>query len=180
MVFKEAYCSCRVYSIPALRLTPKKGNSCCRRIFSSSPSSPAWSGVKIGLHSSHIFDENWSKLTNLYLNQSDRIGGGGRSKFLKMVELLGPQIRKLVELLGVKFAQNGLFLKVFAAPSAPRPILNYRTILCIKFDHMRQLFSNFWHFRKNFTKMRKVFEIWTLKHPKNHFLLHFSPTAFEK
>ena len=36
--------------------------------------------------------------------------GGGDRKFSKMIELLGPQNRKMVELLGVKFAQKGIFL----------------------------------------------------------------------
>ena len=98
---------------------------------------------------------------------------GGDRKFSKMVELLGPQNRKMVELLGVQFDQKGLFLEIFATPSAPRPILKFTAALYIKFDHMRQLFSKFRHFRKNVTKMRIFFEIWTPKTPKNHFLLQF-------
>ena len=58
--------------------------------------------------------------------QKARIEGDDR-KFSKMVELLGPQNRKMVELLGVKFAQKGLFLKIFEAPQPPRPILRFRT-----------------------------------------------------
>ena len=69
-------------------------------------------------------------------DQKARIGGGDR-KFSKMVELLGPQNRKMVELLGVKFAQKGLFLKIFAEPLALRPILGVRTSLYIKNDHIR-------------------------------------------
>ena len=38
--------------------------------------------------------------------------GEGDSKFQKMVELLGLQNRKVVELLGVTFAQKDLFFKI--------------------------------------------------------------------
>ena len=44
--------------------------------------------------------------------QKARIGGGYR-KFSIMVELLGHQNRKMVELPGVEFAQKGLFLIIF-------------------------------------------------------------------
>ena len=105
--------------------------------------------------------------------------GGGDRKISKMIELLGPQNRKMVELLGVKFAHKGLFLKIFAAPLAPQPILSFRTTLYINFDHIRQLFSKFRYYRKIFTKMI-FFEIWTPKTPRNHFLLHFRQLFFEK
>ena len=98
--------------------------------------------------------------------QKARIGGGYR-KFSIMVELPGPQNRKIVESLVVKFAQKGLFLKIFfAAHLAPRPILRFTTTLYIKFDHMRHFFSKFRNFRKIFTVMRNLFEIWTPKTPK--------------
>ena len=86
----------------------------------------------------------------------------------------------MVELLGGQICQKGPFLKIFAAPLAPRATLRFTTTLYIKFDHMPQLFSKFRHFRKFFTKMRIFFEIWTPKAPKKHFLLHFSPTFFGK
>ena len=89
--------------------------------------------------------------------QKARIGWRVDRKFSKMVELLGPQNRKMVKLLGVKFAQKGLFFKSFAAPLAPRPILSFRMTLYIKFDHIRHLLSKFRHFRKIFTKMRFFF-----------------------
>ena len=97
-----------------------------------------------------------------------------------MVELLGAQNRKMVELLGVKFAQKGLFLKIFAAPSASRPILSFRTTLYIKFDHTLQVFSKFRHFRKIFSKMRNFFEIWTPETPQKSLLLHFRPLFSKK
>ena len=49
---------------------------------------------------------------NIYSNQKARIGGGDR-KFSKMVELLGPPNRKMVELLGFKFVQKSLFFLNF-------------------------------------------------------------------
>ena len=61
-----------------------------------------------------------------------------------MVELQGPQNLKMVELLGFKFAQKGLFSNFFAAPSTPRPILRFTTprklvfrrlIFCEPLDH---------------------------------------------
>ena len=45
--------------------------------------------------------------------------GEGNRKFSKTVGLLGAQNRKMVELLGVKFAQKSPSLKIFAAHSAP-------------------------------------------------------------
>ena len=82
---------------------------------------------------------------------SESSNRGDDRKFSKMVELLGPQNRKMVELQGVKFAQNSLF-QIFLASLAPRPILSFKTTLYIKFDHIRQLFSKFRHFRSTFHK----------------------------
>ena len=98
-----------------------------------------------------------------------------------MLELLGAQNRKMVELLGVKIVQKCRVLKIFAAPSEPRPILDFRTTLYIKFDHIRQLSSKF--LRKKLSKVtdfQNFFEIWTPRTAKISFLLHFSPTFFEK
>ena len=108
--------------------------------------------------------------------------GGVDPKFSKMVALQRPQNRKMVELQEPKFAQKSLFLEIFAAPWAPRPILSFRTISYIKFDQIRQLFPKFRHFRKNFSKMtdfQKILKFGPQIHPKNHFLLHFLPTFFE-
>ena len=100
-----------------------------------------------------------------------------------MVALQRPQNRKMVALQRPKFAQKCLFLEIFAAPSTPRPILSFRTISYIKFDHILQQFLMFPHFRIFLQKwpiFRFFLKFGPPKHPKNHFLLHFSPTFFRK
>ena len=92
----------------------------------------------------------------MYKDQRSRIGGDNR-KFSKMVELVAPQYRTMLELLEVEFAQNGFF-KVLAAPSTLQPILSFKTSFYIKFDHIRLLFSKFRHFRKFFTKMTDFYK----------------------
>ena len=62
----------------------------------------------------------------LIQNQRSRRGGADR-KFSKMVELLGPQDRKMIGFLGDKVAQIGLLFRIFVVPSAPCPVLHYRT-----------------------------------------------------
>ena len=97
--------------------------------------------------------------------------------FSKMVELLGPQSRQMVELLGVKFAQKGLLLEIFAAPSAPRPILSFRTTIYIKCDHTQQLFSKHRHCRNIFTILTDFWKkFWNLdlKTLKKSLSLHFA------
>ena len=71
---------------------------------------------------------------------------GGDRKFSKIVELLGPQNLKMVELLGSKFDYNSHFVKIFVVSSSPRPILSLRSLLYIIFDYKRQQFSNLRHF----------------------------------
>ena len=85
-------------------------------------------------------------------DQRSRIWGGVR-KLSKMVELLGPQNLKIVELLGPKFANKGRIVKTFTVSSAPRPILSFKSLLYILFDHKWQQFSNFSTFSKKSWKM---------------------------
>ena len=94
----------------------------------------------------------------------------------------------MVELLGVKFAQNGLIIQIFAAPSAPQSIWSFRTTLYIKFEHMLQFFLKFPCFRiflqnDQFSKnYQKCLEIWTIKTQKSTFycvLANFSLTMVE-
>ena len=56
--------------------------------------------------------------------------GRGDRKFSKMVELQGSQNLKMVELLGVKFVQEGLFLKTSLIIHFQKgPFQNYRGAL---------------------------------------------------
>ena len=118
-----------------------------------------------------------------WLDIREADSGGGDPKFSKMVALQRPQNRKMVALQRPKFAQKGLFLEIFAAPSAPRPILSFRTSFYIKFYHIWQLFSKFRHFRKIFTKMTDFQKIFWNLDPKNTqkitFYCIFRPLFFE-
>ena len=122
-----------------------------------------------------------SPVKHVYFREAD---SGGDPKFSKMVALQRPQDRKMVALQRPKFAQKSLFFEIFAAPSAPRPILCFTTILYIKFDHILQILSKFRHFRKNFTKMTDFQKIYWNSDPENPrkitFYCIFCSLFFEK
>ena len=76
------------------------------------------------------------------------------------VDVVSPSAMMDGQVSAIRKGLDDADFKFFAAPLAPRPILSLKTILYIKFDHIRQLFSKFRHFRNFFTKMthfQKIF-----------------------
>ena len=70
-----------------------------------------------------------------------------------MIEILGTQNLKMIQLLGPKFAKKPFF-KLFVLPLAPPPILSFRLEFYIIFDYKVQLLSKFRDFRKKYQNDR--------------------------